>query len=348
MSERDEGRFGLDPAPTAQSVTVAVDALGGDFAPTAVLDGVSQAIARDEHLTVILTGPASIVEPFAAGDDARGQVIAVATSEVIAMDEHPATAVRTKKDSSLVVAARQVKEGAADAFFSAGSTGACLAAGILVVGRIKGVKRPALAVILPGVRPVVLIDNGANADCKPAYLEQFAHMGAAYAQVVLGVAEPSVALLNIGAEEGKGSTLTNEAFELLKSTPGFIGNIEGGDLLAGKADVVVTDGFTGNVVLKSLEGAFGFLLGKVKGALTATNFGKLGALAQKPSLKAMQSELNPDRYGAAPLLGVEGLVLVGHGSSSPEAIANGISVGAQAVRGKIKERLKETLERGDK
>jgi glycerol-3-phosphate acyltransferase PlsX len=325
----------------SQNVTVAVDALGGDFAPESVLEGVSLALTRDENLAVLLTGPDGIVEPFAAAHTA---VQAVVTTECIAMDEHPATAVRSKTDSSLVVAARLVKEGQAQAFFSAGSTGACLAAGIFIIGRIKGVRRPALAVVLPGARPTVLTDNGANADCKAEYLPQFALMGRAYAQAILGIDEPSVALLNIGEEEGKGSLLAIEAYELMRQdVPGFLGNVEGRDIMAGVADVIVTDGFTGNVVLKTLEGALGFLLGRIKGAFTASTLSQLAALLLKSSLTGLKTELDPDQYGAAPLLGVKGLCLVGHGSSSAEAIASGILVGARAVRGRAVERLTEAL-----
>jgi len=260
------------------------------------------------------------------------------------MGEHPAQAVRSKKDSSLVVAANLVKEGRAQAFLSAGSTGACLAAATLIVGRIRGVKRPALAVILPGKRPVVLTDNGANADCKPEYLAQFAEMGRAYAQAVLEVEEPRIALLNIGEEDTKGSLLAQEAHALMRErTAGFIGNVEGRDLLAGEADVIVTDGFTGNVVLKTLEGSMGFLLGKIKGVFTAGTVSKLAALLVSGNLRGLKTELNPDRYGAVPLLGVKGLCLVAHGSASAEAIANGILVGARAVRNNITERIIESL-----
>jgi len=205
-------------------VTIAVDALGGDFAPKNVIDGVALALSRDADLSVALCGPADVVEPFAASDAAQGRVQAIATTEEIPMDEvDPARAVRSKKDASIVVAARLVKEGLAQGFISAGSTAACLAAGTLVVGRIKGVSRPTLAVVLPGKSPVVLADTGANADVKPELLVQFAEMGRAYAQAILGVAEPRIALLNIGSEEGKGSELAKETQILMKDqTAGFI------------------------------------------------------------------------------------------------------------------------------
>ena len=332
---------------TQSQVTIAVDVLGGDFAPKNVLEGVALAISRDPNLQVTLCGPADVVEPFAASTSAAGRVEAVATTEEIPMDEHdPARAVRNKKDASIVVAARLVKEGRAQGFISAGSTAACLAAGTLIVGRIRGIQRPALAVILPGKRPVVMCDNGANADCKPELLLQFAEMGRAYAQATLGVKDPTVALLNIGSEEGKGSELAKETQVLMKEqTHNFIGNVEGRDILEGKADVIVTDGFTGNVVLKTLEGSMFYLLGKLKAIFMANTVGKLAGLALKGSFKELKQELNPDQYGAAPLLGVKGLCLVAHGSSSPEAIANGILVGAQSVRGELTEKITAAVQK---
>ncbi|MDR1774883.1 MAG: phosphate acyltransferase PlsX [Actinomycetes bacterium] len=330
-------------AQNTSRTIIAVDALGGDFAPQVVLDGAELALQRDADIQILMVGPADTVEPFAAN---HTRVRAIPTTQVIAMDEHPAAAVRSKKDSSIVVCARLVKEGAAQATFSAGSTGACLAAATLVTGRIKGVKRPALAVILPGARPTVLIDNGANADCKPEYLVQFAEMGRAYAQAALGVEQPRIALLSIGEEDSKGNQLVLDAHALLRQqTAGFIGNVEGRDILAGAADVIVCDGFTGNVVLKTLEGTLKFLLGKVKGAMTASTTSKLAALVLKGNMGALKDELDPDQYGAAPLLGVNGLCLVGHGSSNARAIASGILVGARAVRGGVTDRITEALSR---
>ncbi|MCL2403601.1 MAG: phosphate acyltransferase PlsX [Coriobacteriia bacterium] len=337
----------IDATPSAEQgggvlpVTIAVDALGGDFAPSAVLDGVALALQRDSQLRVALCGPAEVIEPFATSSAARGRVDAHITTEEIAMDEHdPARAVRSKKDASIVVAARLVKEGAAQGFISAGSTAACLAAGTLVIGRIRGVARPTLAVVLPGKRPVVLADTGANADCKPELLVQFAEMARAYAQATLSIDNPSIALLNIGSEEGKGSELAKATQVLMKEQiHNFIGNVEGRDILDGKADVIVTDGFTGNVVLKTLEGSMFYLLAKLKTAFMATGLTKLAALVLKGSFKELKSELDPDQYGAAPLLGVKGLCLVAHGSSSPEAIANGILVGAKAVRNELTEKI---------
>jgi glycerol-3-phosphate acyltransferase PlsX len=313
-----------------RTITIAVDAMGGDFAPDAVLEGVSAALVADPSLRVLLVGCAETVEPFAAS---RERCEAVATTEVIDMGEHPAAAVRGKKDSSIVVGCRLVKEGRADGFFSAGSTGAVMAAATLVIGRIKGVQRPAFATVLPTAgAPCVLLDVGANADSKPDHLAQFATMGAAYATAALGIREPRIGLLNIGEEPGKGSQLAQDAYDLLVGTPGFVGNVEGRDIPAGTVDVIVTDGFTGNVVLKLMEGMSKHLLGEFKAALMSSPVNKVAAAVLKPALGALRDKLDPDLHGAAPLLGVDGLALIGHGSSSPRAIASALRVGAVAVR----------------
>jgi glycerol-3-phosphate acyltransferase PlsX len=330
----------------ARHTTIAVDAMGGDHAPAAVLEGVAAAVAADPSLTVLLVGTEDVVRPFA---DAHERVQPVVASQVIAMDEHPATAVRGKRDSSIVVGCRLVKEGRADGFFSAGSTGAAMAAATLVMGRIPGVQRPAIATVIPTAKaPCILLDVGANADCKPDYLVQFAKMGSVYATTTLGIAEPRVGLLNIGEEPSKGSQLAQEAYVLMEaSVPGFIGNVEGRDIPAGTVDVVVTDGFTGNVALKLMEGMSKQLLGQFKAALTSSAVNKVAAAVLKPSLASMRDKLDPDVHGAAPLLGVAGLALIGHGSSSPRAMASALRVGAVAVRGGLVERLTEALSGAD-
>lgn len=317
------------PEPLA---TVAVDVMGGDRAPGVVVDGVQLALSADPALHVLLVGPADIVR---AAEGPR--CTPVVATEVIAMDEHPATAVRTKKDSSIVVGCRLVRDGSADGFFSAGSTGACMAAATLGMGRVRGVARPAIAAVIPGAAgPTVLLDAGANADVKPEMLVQFALMGRAYARTVLGVAEPTLALLNIGEEETKGSTLAQEAHALMVgAVPGFQGNAEGRDVSAGRFDVIVTDGFTGNVTLKVLEGLASTLMSELKAALTERTINKLAALVVAPSLKRMKSKLDPDVYGGAPLLGVNGVCIIGHGSSSATAISNGVLVAARAARGRL-------------
>lgn len=323
----------------APVVTVCVDALGGDDAPRAILAGIGPALAGDPGLRVVLTGSEDVVTPFAAEHPDR--VRAVATTQVIAMDEHPAQAVRSKRDSSLVVGCRLVREGDADAFFSAGSTGAAMAAATLLMGRIPGVSRPAIATVLPTAgKPVVLLDAGANADCKAENLLQFAHMGAAYAAEVLGVDSPRVALLNIGSEETKGSQLALDAYALLAGgVSGFAGNIEANHLLDGAVDVVVTDGFTGNVVLKLLEGTSRTLLEGVREAMTATSLTKLGAAVIKPHLAEVKRRLDPEAYGGAPLLGVNGVCIIGHGNSGPRAVQAALGVAARAVRGRLTESI---------
>jgi len=269
----------------------------------------------------------------------------VATTEIIEMDEHPAHAVRGKKDSSIVVGCRLVRDGEADAFFSAGSTGACMAAATLVMGRVKGVSRPAIATVIPTAGPpVVLLDVGANADCKPENLLQFAHMGAAYAQTVLAVSAPRVALLNIGEEPSKGSQLAQDAHVLMaEQVPGFIGNLEGRDVTAGVADVIVTDGFTGNVALKLLEGLSKTLLTQVKDAMTSSAVNKVAASVLKGSLTRLKERLDPDVYGGAPLLGVNGICIIGHGSSGAVAVESAVRVAAQAARGGLTEHIVQAL-----
>lgn len=327
---------------TERNVTIVVDVLGGDFAPAVVLEGIDAALAGDGALTLLITGPSEVVVPFAA---TRENVRAVATTEFIDMGEHPANAVRTKKDSSIVVGCRLVKEGEAEGFFSAGSTGACMAAATLVMGRIPGVSRPAIATIIPAAeRPCILLDVGANADCKPENLLQFGLMGRAYAQVILGVENPSVGLLNIGEEPTKGSILAQEAHTLMAADiPGFAGNVEGRAISSGTVDVIVTDGFTGNVALKLLEGTAKSLLGQIKTAMTSNTLRSIAASVLKKPLMELKERLNPDVYGGAPLLGVRGVCIIGHGSSNSRAIAAGIAVAARAARGGLTGTIAEAI-----
>lgn len=316
--------------------------MGGDNAPDVVLEGCEQALAADPSLSIALCGPADVVEPFAAAHD---RCTAQVATEVIGMGEHPAQAVRKKKDSSIVVGCRLVKDGAASGFFSAGSTGACLAAATLVIGRLKGVARPALAVVIPTpARPVVLADVGANADCKPAYLVQFAKMATVFAEKIVGVRDPKVALLNIGEEETKGSALAQEAHKLLRAdVPNFVGNGEGRDMTAGTYDVFVTDGFTGNVALKTLEGTLKLLFSEFKGMFMSSTKTKLAALAVKGPLSDIRRKLDPDTYGGSPLLGIAGSCIVGHGSSSARAVKNGILTAARSSREGVSEAIVAAL-----
>ena len=323
-------------------IKVVVDAQGGDNAPGVVLEGVAQAVAQDSSITVILTGAEDVIVPFAAE---HANVVAHPTTEVIEMGEHPAEAVRRKKDSSIVVGCRLVKEGEAGGFFSAGSTGACMSAATLVIGRIKGVKRPAIATVLPSpVAKVVFTDMGANADCKPEYLVQFARMARVYAQVALGVENPSVGLLNIGEEETKGSEFAQECHKLMKEhVPNFKGNAEGGNLALGGFDVIVTDGFTGNVALKVYEGVGKALLVGLKETIYSTTKSKIGGLLIKDALSAFKEDLSADKYGGAQLLGCKGVCLIGHGSSNAKAICSGVLATADAIRQDMPKRLAQAL-----
>ena len=306
---------------------IAVDGMGGDQAPDEIVAGARQA-ATELGVPVVLVGP-----PEALGD--TGGLDVIPASEVIGMAEDPAYGVRRKKDSSLVRAAEAVRDGRASAMVSAGNTGATMASALLRMGRLKGVLRPAIAtpIPVPGSTPTVLLDAGANVDCTAAYLVQFAQMGSVFARLRYGIERPRVALLSIGEEETKGTALVKEAHALLASTPGitFIGNVEGRDLFSNALDVVVTDGFTGNVTLKTLEGALKFLVSAVSAALPADALAPLLPLA---------SELDPDAHGGAMLLGVEGVCIISHGSSGARAIVNAVRVAAEMVEAGVVERLR--------
>ena len=309
--------------------------MGGDRAPEEVVAGAIEAAA--DGIESILYG--------AKGLD-TGDVPLVETTEVIAMDEKPAEAVRSKPDSSLVAACRAVGEGEADAVVSAGNTGAMLAACFLELRRLPAVARPAIAVVIPSKKgPTVLIDAGANADARPEHLLQFAHMGSVFAQEVLDVPEPEVRLLSIGEEPEKGNQLTLEAHALLVSAEGlnFRGNTESRDLLAGAADVVVCDGFTGNVVLKLLEGTISTVLEALREEITASRRGKIGGLLIRPAARGMRSRLDPDTYGGAYLLGLRGLAVIAHGNSPRRAIANAIRLAARGVEHDVVGRLAQRL-----
>jgi glycerol-3-phosphate acyltransferase PlsX len=261
------------------------------------------------------------------------------------MDEKPAEAVRAKRDSSLVLANRLVADGRADAVLSAGNTGAMLAAGLLEIRRLPGVMRPAIAVVLPSQRgPSVLVDAGANADARPEHLLQFAHMGALFAEDVLERTDPTVRLLSIGEEPEKGNQLTLEAHELLAGSGlRFEGNAESRELLAGAADVVVTDGFTGNVALKLLEGTIKTLLDALRQEVAATTRGKVGGLLIRPAARSLRTRLDPDTYGGAYLLGLRGLSVIAHGNSSSRAIANAIRLAARGVEHDVVAKLAARL-----
>jgi glycerol-3-phosphate acyltransferase PlsX len=315
-------------------IRVAVDAMGGDKGPEVIVAGALE--ARSPTIEPILFGP--------AGLDTKGLRL-VETTQVISMHDKPVEAVREKPESSLVAACRAVGDGSADAVVSAGNTGAMLAAGLLHIRRLQGVLRPAIAVVIPARRRAsVLIDGGANADARPEHLFQFAHMGSVFAEDILGVRRPEVRLLSIGEEAEKGNELTLEAHELLRQSDlNFLGNAEARDLLRGAADVVVTDGFTGNVALKLLEGTISELLDALREEIGATRRGKLGGLLIRPAARRLRSRLDPDTYGGAYLLGLRGLSVIAHGNSSSRAIANAIRLAARGVEHRVVERLSERL-----
>jgi glycerol-3-phosphate acyltransferase PlsX len=319
------------------TVRVAVDALGGDRAPDEIVAGA--AAAASEGIEPVLYGP--------AGLDTLGLRL-VPTEGAIEMDDHAVEAVRAKPESSLVRAARAVGDGEADALVSAGNTGAMLAASLLHVRRLPGVHRPGIAVVIPTTRgPSVLIDAGANADARPEHLLQFAHMGAIFAEEILGIGDPEIRLLSIGEEDEKGNGLTLEANELLRaSSLRFAGNTEGRTLLAGGADVVVADGFTGNVALKTLEGTITTLLGILRDELASSARGKAGGLLIRPAAGRIRAHLDPETYGGGYLLGLNGLVVIAHGSSTRVAIANAIRMAARGVEHGVVERLRERLSAG--
>ncbi len=303
---------------------IAVDALGGDRAPGEILAGVRRAV--DDGLPVVLVGP-----PDLAHDP---DIELIPASEVIAMGEEPGAAVRTKKDSTLVRAAEAVRDGRASAMVSAGNTGATMASALLRMGRIKGVKRPAVAapIPVPGSTPTVLIDAGANAEVQPEWLVQFAQMGSVYTRQRFHIDEPRVGLLSIGEEPGKGDPLRKEAFALLQEAPGirFIGNVEGRDLMTDALDVAVTDGFTGNVALKTLEGGVKALIGALLAAFSDPAY-REHADALMPALLPLYAALDPDTYGGAVLLGVDGVCVISHGSTGATAMRNAIGVAHEMV-----------------
>lgn len=322
-----------------EEVRIAVDVMGGDEEPKVVLDGIDAALAADPALTVVAVGPEDIVKPFA---DARDRVEALVAPDVIEMADDPIKAVMTKRKSSIVVACRAVKKGTAQGFFSAGATGAITAAATAYVTPFKYEEdgeqrplRPCLTTAVPNRAGglTVFCDLGANPDIEPGDLLRFAQMGAAYARTVCGVARPRIGLLSNGTEDTKGSHFTKECFTLMsEKLEGFAGNCEGGDVVSGGYDVVAADGFAGNVALKATEGAAKFLMSELKGALMGSLKGKIAALLIKNDLSALKQKLSGDAKGGAILLGLRGVVLIGHGATSVEAVKNGTLATAEAVR----------------
>lgn len=325
-------------------VVVAVDAMGGDHAPDEIVAGAVQAV-EELGIGVLLVGRPDAVEallPF-AGPPAGLEV--VPASEVVGMTDDPAAGVRRKKDASIVRAAEAVRDGRASAMVSAGNTGAAMGAAVLRMGRLGGVARPAIAVPIPvpGSTPTVLLDAGATVDCKPEWLAQFARMGAEYARIRYGTEAPKVGLLSNGEEAGKGDELRKAAHPLLEGVPGFVGNVEGREVMTDAVDVVVTDGFTGNVTLKAFEGALRMFVDLVFGVLSSTEAAKKASEVVTPLLLEAAGDLDPDATGGAMLLGVDGVCVVSHGSSSARAVVNACSVAADCVAAGIIDRTKEAV-----
>lgn len=328
-------------------VKIAVDAMGGDYAPAEMVAGAVEAVNARPEIQVVLLGQEEAVKKELAKYTYSGERIQVVhTSEVIATEEPPVNAIRKKKDSSIVVGMNMVKKGEADAFVSAGSSGAILVGGQVIVGRLKGVERPPLAPLIPTEKGVsLLIDCGANVDARPSHLVQFAQMGSIYMENVVGIKNPRVAIVNIGAEEEKGNALVKETFPLLKACPGihFIGSIEAREIPHGGADVIVSEAFVGNVILKLYEGVGATLLGKIKGAMLSDLRSKLGALLVKPALKKTLKSFDASQYGGAPLLGLKGLVVKTHGNSKRVEVKNSIIQCVTFKEQQINEKISQSL-----
>ncbi len=328
-------------------VKVAVDAMGGDNAPVETVKGAVDAVNESGKVKVYLVGRQDTLEKeLAKYTYAKERIEVVHASEIIETAEPPVMAIRKKKDSSLVKALNLVKDGTCDAFVSAGSTGATLVGGQVIVGRIKGVERPPLAPLIPTATGCsLLIDCGANVDARPSHLLQFAQMGSVYMEHVMGVSHPKVGIVNIGAEEEKGNALVKETFPLLKNCPdiNFIGSVEARDIPAGAADVVVCEAFVGNVILKTYEGVGLTLISKVKEGMMTSLRSKIGALMVKPALKTTLKAFDLEQYGGAPLLGLKGLVVKTHGSSRANEIKNSIlqciTFTEQKISGKIRDMI---------
>lgn len=328
-------------------VNVAVDAMGGDYAPDEIIKGAIEAVNERPEIHVILVGRQEVItEKLKEYTFNQSQIEVIHAEDVITNDEAPVMAIRRKKDSSIVVALNLVKQQKADAFVSAGSTGAVLAGGQLLVGRIKGIERPPLAPLIPTIDGVsLLIDCGANVDARPSHLVQFAKMGSIYMKHVVGIEKPRVAIVNIGAEEEKGNMLVKETYPILKncSDINFIGSIEAREIPYGGADVIVCEAFVGNVILKLYEGLGGALISKIKGGMMSTTRSKIGGALVKPALKETLKSFDASSYGGAPLLGLKGLVVKTHGNSKSNEIKNSIIQCITFKNQKINEKISDSI-----
>jgi phosphate acyltransferase len=331
----------------ADIVRVAVDCMGGDHAPYEIIKGAVLAVNESEKIKAYLVGKEELIKKELKNYQFKEtQIIVVSADEVIETSEPPVMAIRKKKNSSIVVGLNLVKEGSCDAFVSAGSSGAVLVGGQVIVGRMKGIERPPLAPLIPTETGcAILVDCGANVDARASHLVQFAKMGSVYMESVVGITNPKVAIVNIGAEEEKGNLLVKETFPLLKNCPdiNFIGSIEARDIPAGKADVIVCEAFVGNVILKLYEGVGNTLIKKIKQGMVSSLRSKIGALLVKPALKETLKSFDLSEYGGAPLLGLHGLVVKTHGSSKANEIKNSIIQCITFQEQKINEKIKEKI-----
>jgi glycerol-3-phosphate acyltransferase PlsX len=325
---------------------IAVDAMGGDHAPAAIIEGAINAV-REFDCSVILVGDHEEMFSVLSRYQAVGLPITLHhASEVIRMDESPAQACRQKKDSSIIVATRLVKDGKADAIISAGNSGATMTAALMILGRLPGVLRPAIATAMPTLKgQCVIVDIGANVDCKAKHLYQFAVMGDIFSKHILGIAHPRVGLVSIGEEEGKGNELTLDAYALLKQQNllNFIGNVEGGDIFRGSADVVVCDGFVGNIILKVGEGLSESLLRLIKSEITSRFIYKISGMILARAFRKVKKRVDAAEYGGAPLLGINGVSIVCHGSSNPKAIKNAIRAAMEFVTNRVNKIISDEL-----
>lgn len=333
-----------------QKYTIAVDAMGGDNAPGAIVEGCLDALREMNDIAITLCGPEEQLRPLLKdAGNLMDRITVINAPDVISMHEAPMMAVRKKVDSSMVRAMLEVKNGNAQAFVSAGSTGAVLAGGMIRIGRIRGIDRPALAPIIPGKnRPFLLIDSGANVDCQAEYLVQFGMMGSIYMEKVMGVKNPTVGLVNIGVEEEKGNQMSKKAFGLMKEQKvfNFVGNVEAREIPTGDVDVIACDGFDGNIILKYTEGLASALTGVLKEELLGGGIKeKIGALLIKPALKRFKGRLDADEHGGAPLLGVNAPMIKAHGSSGARAFKNAIRQARTMVQGDVTGKIRDAVEK---
>ena len=325
---------------------IVIDAMGGDHAPHEVVIGTAQAARALKDVELCLVGQLAAIRPILDSLSFKPKIEIIDTEDVIRMDEHPGPALRNRRKASMVVAAQMIKSGQAQAFVCAGNTGALHQISLLEIGRLKGIRRPALAAVFPTNRaPSLALDMGANADGKPEYLVQFAMMGSIYAEKVMGKTRPRVGLLNIGKEEGKGSAMVVASYEALsrQTSINFVGNVEPTSFFEGEVDVAVCDGFVGNMMLKTSEAVAEWLMQRIRQAAKRTPVSKLGGHLLKPSLKGVLADINNSEHGGAVLLGLKGLVIKCHGRSNADTISNGIKAAARALRNQVIQRIEEAL-----